>query len=677
MRAGWRLILAAGAVVFAAAAFAGEADITPKVRTDRPRIMLTPERVKALKAKLETEPIPGEDAGAKALTYALTGDAASGAAAVEYLTKFDISEDVLKNKVASDDYRWAWMVPVIYDWCNDKMSEDERKQFLARYGHIVEAMNGKSWGGPAMPGNNYYAGYMRNSGIFGLAAFGETPLAAAALDDALVTRWQKSTLPYYATGAAGGVIGEGSQYDRYNAAYVLCLADAVKTATGRDMMKETDWFRELAYQTIYSTTPTLVYAKGVEDPYFQRFAFGDCEKWDGHPNVDEYTGDAMRAIALEYADERVGEDAEAYVQEVEAPKGLFGWLVEDGRKAAAGDLSQLPLDYFAPGAGHAYARGKWGGGMTMLMLQLGEAKKGSHGHLDAGSFQMLRGERWMTKESTGYGTQFAGCTSRDALAHNTIVINGRGQANAYPDGEPEIIAIETARDFFHGAVDLSRAYRASKSSHLERDDNPEVVKCIREFIYVRPDLLIVFDRIETKTPEAEKTFVVHTASKPKFETLDPWGDLFTSENGGSQFVFQTVYPKKVTYKTVDEGDVEGKKDAAGFYQWRTETTQTGTREAYFLTVLAAQERFDLAPQCELIEKEGVIGATIKQPGRKTEVEFNKAVGGSLGRLVVDAAGAYGHSESDLPAKIQSITVDRRGVRWGEPLEPPAPIEPVR
>jgi hypothetical protein len=680
MRTALKSCVIIACLTVAAAAAAQEAPDF-KVRSDRPRIMLTPERVKALKDKLTGDEIPGKDAGAKALRYALTGDEAAAKEAVDALLKFDVPDDVLANKVASDDYRWAAAIPAMYDWCNDKLTDDEKARFLARYGHIVEAMNAKSWGGYSMPGSNYYAGYMRNSAIFGLAAFGETPLAQTALVDALVKRWHDSTLPYYETGAKGGVIGEGSQYDRYNAGYVMWLAEAVRTATGRDIMKETNWFREFAYQTIYSTAPTLTYANGVDDPYFQRFPFGDCEMWQGHPNVDEYIGDAMRMIALEYAGEKVGGHAQAYLDEVEPPAGLLGWIIEDGRTVEPGDLSELPLDYYAPGTGFAYSRSDWEEGGTQLMLQLGVPTKGSHLHLDAGSFQMLRAGRWMTRESTGYGTRFNGCTSNDSLAHNMIVFKGpgdakaRGQANAYADGDPEIIAVETGRDFFHAAVDLSRAYRASSSSHKDRDDNPYCARLIREFIYVKPDLLIIFDRAMATTPDAEITSVIHFPVKPKFTKSDEFGDLFTAENGGSQFVAHTVYPKDVEYKTVDEGQVEGKKAGPGFYQWRVEATQKGRTEAYFLTVVAAQMRFDLEPQCVLVEEDGVIGATIKQPGRKTEVRFAKAVGDSLGKLVIDAAGAYGHSESDLPKKIQAISAGPGGPAWGEPLEKPWPIDP--
>lgn len=652
-----------------------------KVRTDRPRVMLTPERAKALAEKLETQDIPAqnsEDPGPKALAYALSGDEEAGRAAVEALMRFDIPEKVLREGVASDDYRWGAVVPAIYDWCHDLLTEEQRKQFVERYGLIAQAMNAKSWGGPRMPGSNYYNGYMRNGSVFGVAASGESPLAEAALNDALVTRWKNSSLPFYENEAKGGVVGEGSQYDRYNIQYVLWMAEALRTATGRDILKETNWFREWAYYSIYSTTPTLTYAKGVDDPYFQRFPFGDCEKWQGHPEVDDCIGDSMRAIALGYPDEKVGGHAQEYVDLVEPPTGMLGWIIEDGRVVDPEPLEDLPLDYYAPGAGQLFMRSSWKEAAAQVMLQLGVGDKGSHYHLDAGSFQMLRAARWMTKESTGYGHKFNGCTSRDALAHNTVLFNGRGQANAYPDGKPEVIALQVTRDYVHAAVDLTNAYRASRSSRKDRDDNPFCAKVVREFVYLKPDVLIIFDRMISTAPDVEKTFVMHFPVQPRFQEKRE-DDLFTgyiAENGGSQCVLQVVYPKAVSYKLVDEGKFEGNRSEEGYYQWRLEASQKGQRDSYFLTVVAALERFDLEPRCQLVEKDDTIGAIVSQPGRKFEVHFRKTPGDSLGRMIVDAAGAYGHSEGNLPAKVQRTWVDADGVHWGEPLEPLYPTDPA-
>ena len=71
-------------------------------------------------------------------------------------------------------------------------------------------------------------------------------------------------------------------------------------------------------------------------------------------------------------------------------------------------LSELPPDYYAPGPGYLYARGGWAAPAMALGFQLGGPDGVGHAHQDAGSFQISFNGRWVTKESTGYGTYITG-----------------------------------------------------------------------------------------------------------------------------------------------------------------------------------------------------------------------------------------------------------------------------
>lgn len=649
-----------------ASAFAGEAGVEGmRIRADRPRIWLTPERVEALKAKYEKDPanraISGNSPGASALRWVLTGSKDDARTAIDYIMKFDLSDEVLFKDVASDRYRWEAMIPVIYDWCHDEMTAKQRSEFLARYGRIVTLMNKKYWGGPQIPGNNYYAGYTRNSGIFGLAAFKETPYAAEALRDAFVTRWENASLPYYENGARGGLTGEGTQYGRYSVGYMTWLAEAARTAAGRNLWRETNWFREFAYQTIYSTTPAPTHVKGSDAVYYQRFPFGDDQFTNGHPAVREVIGDSMRAVAREYAGEKLAAHAARYIEMVKPPTGLFGWVIEDGlTKVEPKDFSDLPLDYYLPGPGYAYLRSGWGTDATAIMLQLGIAKKSDHHHLDLGSFQIVRGGWWLSKESTGYLGEEIGLHPRRADMHNTLLFDGRGQAGGHLDGPPKIRAIESNEKFFHAVTGMTAAYRAQESPKLQRDDNPSAGLCVREFLFIRPDLLIIFDRMKSTAPDVKKTFVLHLPAPPKAGD----GQTFTMVNGQGRLVAQFVYPRALGFNIVDEGDFKGKKSNPAYYQYRLEANQSGQRPGWYLTVLAAQERFDMAPRCELVEKEGTIGVNIDQPGRRVEVAFNKAMSDHFGHLKIESAGAEGFLEEDLLEIVQPIEVTADGPKWG-------------
>lgn len=658
-------LLLAAAIAACSLTFAVAAEDldTLEVRADRPRIWLTPERVEALKAKFASDPFPvdEDDPGARALRYVLTGSVDDARYAIEHIMEFDVSEEAMAEAVASDEYRWQAIVPVIYDWCYDEMTPQERETFRERYGRIALAMNRKHWGGPSMPGSNYYAGYMRNAGIFGLGAFGEAPLARIALENALLTRWEKSSLPYYQSGARGGMVGEGSQYGRYSIGYTTWLAEAVKTATNRNLYRETNWFREFIYQTIYSTTPAPVYAPGVDDTYYQRFPMGDDQFTQGYPRVGEVIGDAMRAVSLEFADERVGAHAAAYLEKVEPPRGLLGWVVEDAREVEPMLIERLPYDYFAPGAGVAYVRSGWASDATAIMLQLTTPTKTSHQHQDLGSFQIVRGGTWLSKESTGYHHEFKGTHASGAKAHNVLLVDGRGRAPGHADGPPKLRALQSEEKFFHAVVGMTAAYRAQESPRLERDDNPNAGMVVREFVFIRPDILIIFDRVKSTTPDAEKTFVLHFPEKPE----EGEANTFTFTGSGGRLMAQFAYPSELSFDVVDEGDIEGEKREPGRYQWRVEANQSGSRESYFLTVLVAQERFDMDAKIEMSETDATVGIEIKQPGRRCQLHFNKVLSDNFGHMVIESAGATGYIETDLLEWVQPITVDADGPRWGK------------
>src|SRR5262249_35159949 len=138
----------------------------------------------------------------------------------------------------------------------------------------------KSWGGPQMPGNNYYWGYTRNELEWGIATYGENASAKSILDDALVTRWQGSFLPYAAgTGKVdgrGGVPLEGAQYGAYLAGYPT-FPFASANLYGRSLYDETDFFKGTVFYLLYATMPAATTSAVDGRTGFDIFPFNDDE----------------------------------------------------------------------------------------------------------------------------------------------------------------------------------------------------------------------------------------------------------------------------------------------------------------------------------------------------------------------------------------------------------------
>ena len=133
-----------------------------------------------------------------------------------------------------------------------------------------------------------------------------------------------------------------------------------------------------------------------------------------------------------------------------------------------------------------------------------------HAHPDANSFIIYGKGKYLTGD-TGY----LGIKNTDD--HNTILVNGRGQAN---DGVYEmfkevsnkkldnirIAEISGSKDYFYARGDAASAYY----------DDLGLKKFNRHFLFVAPDYFIVWDELETDKP-SEFTFMLNADREIKLD----------------------------------------------------------------------------------------------------------------------------------------------------------------
>ena len=63
---------------------------------------------------------------------------------------------------------------------------------VTRWNGFLNTLRVKEWGGLEMPQSNYFWGYSRNELLWGIATYGENPMATTFLDYALNQRWTNS-----------------------------------------------------------------------------------------------------------------------------------------------------------------------------------------------------------------------------------------------------------------------------------------------------------------------------------------------------------------------------------------------------------------------------------------------------------------------------------------------------
>ncbi len=638
------------------------ARLTAAIPATHPRIWWTPERLARARTWFATHRFRPQknDPRDQIFCYLMTGQRQYAQAAVDALLKFEITERQLKG-VANDKYRVADWVPWVFDWAHDVMTPTQRREVIDRYNQYMDVFSHKPWGGPKMPTSNYYWGYFRNEVCWGIASYGENPRAAEFLQFALDTRWRKSFLPYARTAGRGGVPDEGSAYGCNCMLNYPVLPCETLRRLGRPLYRETDFFEEAIFQQIHATTPAPTYRKGTPRPYYQSYPYGDDEREGGYPGIR--SGDFMTVAAEEWGDVPAGQYAQHWLHQVR-PTRVTPFIAAAARDGPERDWSDLPLDYYAPGIQYLYCRDRWGPRATCLFLQLGQAANESHGHRDAGTFQIWRNSRWLTKESTGYAQKFAEGDAASSVSHNGLLFAGLGLPKAYPEGPPKVLRLESRRDFAYAAVDLTPAYHSHKARGVF--DNPHAGRVVREFLFVRPlETLVILDRLQATSAKepAEKvtrTFLLHTPERPQ---ITGPAEVIAA-NGDQTLRLATLLPRKPEYEVVDESVFTCRHLEPSYYQYCLHVNDRGRAESYFLHVLSPED------------SGGKVNARLEETANSWRIHLEHPRAGDativLHKGLQPARGSFAFAAAATRAQpipltdhVQQVSVTDRGPVWGQ------------
>jgi hypothetical protein len=642
-----------------------------KPTTSHPRIFWTPERLASAKKWVaDTHYTPARDNDEvinNAFLYAVTKDANAGKVALAYL------KQVMDDKLIEHDDRVRWngeLLVLVYDWCYDLIPEAQRTALVTYINTWFDHWNHEDWGGIKHPEGNYFWGYLRNGLEWALASGPENPQSAAFMEDALVTRWQNAFLPFAQTTQKGGLPSEGTQYGRYQETYPL-LPFITLASGGRKIFDETDWYRGAVYYNIYNTPPASTTRDDRTTP--EAFAWSDNQFWlDGGSAVTIPTGDFMTTMSLAWPDKIVGEHARRWLDIYKPKRSIHIQATDPGSQAA--DITKLPLDYYTPGLGYLWAHNKWRPDATTLFAMWGYVIGHGHEHLDAGTFQIWRKGRWLSREDAEYGDTIIGYEnvvrpSRHSIAHNSVVFDGYGVANAYPDGVPKIGRLESRKDYAYITTDLSEVYRA-RTGHADRDDNPYEKTLVRELVFLRElETTVILDRMEASNDsqtregwtgakltadQVPKTFVVHfeTTAQPKLDGPN----RAIGVNGDQALRVITLVPAKTTARVVDERV----KPTDKIGQYRLEIDTKGTPQSYFLNILQARDASAPDLKASVVEDATSFTVTLVHPGgHQATLVFQKGMVSTGGTIATDRCASH-----PLATYVQQIAVTDNGPIWG-------------
>jgi hypothetical protein len=584
---------------------------------------------------------PRRDDAIGQLTRALLDDdTAACRAAIQWALKETSS--IRQSGVACDNCRWNGEAIILtYDWCHAHMTAAERASFISGTNAWLDHWRKELWGGPAMPENNYFWGYLRNQLEWAITSYEDnTGPAEAFLDDVFTTRLAGGFNPAAASGAMQGGIGrEGTQYGVYINSYIV-VPWTTSSLMGRDLFTESKYWLETAYHLVYSMSPGPTTGSGpgqASSMGHTFFPYSDDEMWlqggRGHGNA----GNFMSAVALRWPGANVGRHARQWLDTTGALRSPFVQSVDPGGTALP--FTSLPLDYYGPGAGMFYGRNAWGPSATTFYLKLKDGPAEGHSHTDWGSWQIWRNGRYLSRETVSYGESIAGYAGSGTavadlyLGHNSLLIDGTGtHRSQWISGLARVTRLESRPAYAYAAVDLTGT-----------SDNARFVHWEREFVFVRSlETMVILDRVESSTSGATKTFLAHCETKP---TTTATGATCT--NGNQALVMTTLVPSAPTYRVIAEGGKVG--------QYRIEVdTSPGTAQSYILTVLQAKDAGGAS-----------LSPTVTEDGAAFTVTLNGSTRIVLAKAMVSSGGSItmGGTTTPFRTTVQPITVTEAGPAW--------------
>ena len=402
------------------------------------------------------------------------------------------------------------------DWLGEAMAEDEMTLIRQVGADYVRAIVAESEQGPRwMPYHNWQGVVLGGAGCLALKLRG----VCADESEAWIREAARVVGQWFDNGFdAQGAYFEGTMYLNYGMWGGLFFADALLRSGGENLF-ERRGLSTLAHFYAMSLLPGETVFDAQNDA-----------------NYGGYTFPFMLRLAGAYE------------------SGLAKWLYARCRTHTsafdiiwANDVAPVdpvaggePLQEHFAGRGLCIFRTGWENSGVMFSLESGRFYDVTHNQADKGHFTFYGlGYRWAI--DSGYGNTQEPEGRAQTVAHNCILIDGKGQAlsGAGIGTNGEILAYESHDRYGYVLADASEAY-----NHNSRGaSGVGVAFARRHALFIRPTdaapaYVVILDEIRKDEETHEYTWLLHTDAGMTVDLKPWWGAMLTppapEEGGGSQ-----------------------------------------------------------------------------------------------------------------------------------------------
>jgi hypothetical protein len=507
-----------------------------------------------------------------------------------------------------------------YDWLRDAPGMDAqlRARALERLDHWLAWYAAKGYLRDK-PTANYYWGYLTALSFAGLAAAGDSPSADAWLArsrDALA----QSVLPTFRDQLAGGGWPEGWQYGENTAVEVALVARAFRTGAGVDVAGKMPWLSQVVRYHVHALLPD------------ERSVY-DGGTWGEHPAKPSAAGLAAVVVALDGVDDASAAQGRWLMAHALPPlvreQAWVRLLADRPGAAERPPRDHEPTSLHVAGAGLTFVRSDWSPAAVWASFQAGPRLAEDHQDADQGHFELFRG-------SDGLLVDGGDSEGSATVNHNTLLVDDGGRVLDYPPNQGVWGAkVRTTRFADDGVAvvavgDLADAW----APHCSEDGCTKraVQGLVRTFVFVRPSLLVVDDRVVVDRPDVGVVWAAHVTTQPRTQ-----GSLTSAVVGASRVDVRTLEPANAQPAALREptpsGEGSHRADHPWGPMWRVEIpSPTGARERGFLQFITADRADAAPPVAEAVTGEGARGGIGTVAGRRTAVLFADPQNGGTATL---------------------------------------------
>ncbi|MGE0868994.1 MAG: hypothetical protein AB7P03_10535 [Kofleriaceae bacterium] len=408
--------------------------------------------------------------------------------------------------VAADSYLYVGDMigdlALVYDWCFSDVTASQRQRWLAyanqavwNVWHPSQAKWGSTtytWSGWATddPSNNYYYSFLRATMLLGLASNGESPQASDWIEQFRETKVLGQLVPTFNDELVGGGSREGTGYGVAMRG-LWQLYDFWAASTGERLSSKTSHTKSSMLAFMHQIVPTL-----------DRVAPTGDHARDSSAALFDYHRSYLQELVAIYQTDPVARRAQTILDSCSVPRMSSSFMAVDDFLYDT-DVSAMPIDlntnYYASGIGELYSRSSWDTDATWVNLIAGPYTQ-SHAHQDQGSIMVFKGD-WLAYDANIHSHSGL---RQETTAHSLVRIDSGGSpVRQVARTESSLVALHSGGNWLYAAADVTPAY----------DGNTAIGKVHREIVFLKPNVVVVFDRV-TSAAGTQQVWQLATPAQP-------------------------------------------------------------------------------------------------------------------------------------------------------------------